>query len=60
MQNALSADQIQIDRTTSRTICHAVGERLRQNMRPEESHLPAHLRNLMDELRRQDLNGTAH
>jgi hypothetical protein len=43
-----------IDRATSRSICRGVGERLRQDLRPENSELPAHLRHLMDELQRQD------
>jgi hypothetical protein len=43
----------QIDRPTSRSICRAVGERLRQDL-PENSELPAHLRCLMDELQRRD------
>ena len=44
----------QIDRATSRSICRAVGERLQQDLRPENSELPSHLRYLMDELQRQD------
>ena len=44
----------QIDRATSRSICRGVGERLRQDLRPENSELPSHLRHLMDELQRQD------
>jgi DNA-binding transcriptional regulator YdaS (Cro superfamily) len=44
----------QIDRATSRSICRGVGERLRQDLRPEHSELPTHLRQLMDELQRQD------
>jgi hypothetical protein len=44
----------QIDRATSRSICRGVGERLRQDFRPENSELPTHLRHLMDELQRQD------
>jgi hypothetical protein len=43
-----------IDRPTSLSICRAIGERLRQNLRPDDSDLPSGLRNLMDELRRQD------
>jgi len=43
-----------IDRTTSWSICEAVGEQLQQSMRPEPSRLPPHLQNLMDELRRRD------
>ena len=46
-----------IDRKTSRSICDAVGERLRQSLRPEASRLPSHLEHLMDELRRRDTEG---
>jgi hypothetical protein len=44
----------QIDRATSLSICRGVGARLRQDLRPETSELPSHLRHLMDELQRQD------
>jgi hypothetical protein len=44
----------QIDRATSRSICRGVGERLQQDLRPENSELPSHLRHLMDQLQRQD------
>jgi hypothetical protein len=44
----------QIDRATSRSICRGVGERLRQDLRPENYELPTHLRHLMDELQRRD------
>jgi hypothetical protein len=44
----------QIDRTTRRSLCRAVGERLQQDLGPEKSELPSHLRHLMDELQRQD------
>lgn len=47
----------QIDRKTSRSICHAVGERLQQHLRPLESELPSDLAHLMDELRKQDASG---
>jgi hypothetical protein len=43
-----------IDYRTSRSICDAVGERLQQNLRPEDSRLSPHLQHLMDELRRRD------
>lgn len=43
-----------IDYKTSRSICDAVGERLQQNLRPEDSRLSPRLRHLMDELRRRD------
>jgi hypothetical protein len=43
-----------IDYKTSRSICDAVGERLQQNLRLEDSRLSPHLQHLMDELRRRD------
>ncbi len=52
--NSHTDNSEQIDRKTSRSICHAVGERLQQHLRPLESDLPPHLANLMDELRKQD------
>ncbi|MEH2517033.1 hypothetical protein V1279_002606 [Bradyrhizobium sp. AZCC 1610] len=44
---------VQIDHKTCQSICHGVGERLQQNMRPE-AELSPRLRELMDELRRRD------
>jgi hypothetical protein len=44
----------QIDGKTSRSICDAVGERLRQSLRPDSSRLSSHLEHLMDELRKRD------
>lgn len=44
----------EIDRLTSLTICRAIGERLRQNLRPEDTELPSGLQNLVEELRRQE------
>lgn len=49
-----------MDRVTTRSICHAVGERLRQHMRPEMSQLPPRLQTLLDELRRQEFKDTKH
>jgi len=43
-----------LDRKTAQWICEAVGERLRQSLRPESSRLSPRLQQLMDELRRQD------
>jgi hypothetical protein len=54
MSNRINESSEQIDRATSRSICRGVGERLRQDLRPESSELPSHLRHLMDELQRQD------
>ena len=38
--NSHTDNSEQIDRKTSRSICHAVGERLQQHLRPLESELP--------------------
>jgi hypothetical protein len=54
MSDRINQSSEQIDRGTSRSICRAVGERLQQDIRPENSELPSHLRYLMDELKRQD------
>ena len=54
MPDRINESSEQIDRATSRSICHAIGERLRQDIHPETSELPTHLRHLMDELQRQD------
>ena len=43
-----------IDYKTSRSICDAVGERLQQSLRLEDSRLSPHLQRLMEELRRRD------
>jgi hypothetical protein len=52
-------DSQQIDRKTSRSICDAIGERLKQDLRLESSQPPAHLQDLLDELRRRD-SETSH
>ena len=44
----------QMDYKTSRSICNAVGERLQKDLRPERSDLSPHLKELLNELRRQD------
>lgn len=44
-----------IDETTSRSICRAIGERLRQNLAPQTAQLPASLQNLLDEMRHQEM-----
>jgi hypothetical protein len=51
-------DSEQMDYKTSRSICDAVGERLRQDLRPERSDLSPRLRELLNELRRQDDTGS--
>jgi hypothetical protein len=54
MSDRINESSEHIDRATSRSICRAVGERLQQDLRPEDSELPSHLRHLMDALQRQD------
>jgi hypothetical protein len=54
MSDRIKESSEQMDRATSRSICRGVGERLQQDLRPENSELPSHLRHLMDELQRQD------
>ncbi|MCG2630292.1 hypothetical protein L6654_27045 [Bradyrhizobium sp. WYCCWR 13023] len=55
MAGLFADDSEQIDRRTSRSICDAVGERLQQSMRPEP-RLPTHLEQLLNELRKRDLD----
>jgi hypothetical protein len=43
-----------LDHRSSRAICDAVGERLRQVLRPESTAASSHLQHLIDELRRRD------
>jgi hypothetical protein len=54
MNSRNTADSEQIDRQTSRSICDAIGERLRQTLRPESLRHSSHLDHLMDELRWRD------
>ena len=55
MNSRINNEYEQIDRKTLRAVCDGVGERLRQNLRPEPV-LPTHLQHLMDELRQRDNN----
>jgi hypothetical protein len=50
-------DSEQIDHSTSRSICDAVGERLQRDLRPEASPLSPHLQHLLEELGRRDGEG---
>jgi len=43
-----------IDHKTSKSICDAIGERLQQYLRPENSAPSDRLEHLLDELRRRD------
>jgi len=51
-------DSQPIDRSTSRSICDAVGERLQQDLRPEATPLSPYLQHLLEELNRRD--GESH
>ncbi|MET4384940.1 hypothetical protein ABIB73_000675 [Bradyrhizobium sp. F1.4.3] len=53
MTGPFANDSEQIDRRTSRSICDAVGERLKQSLRPEP-RLPTHLEQLLNELQKRD------
>jgi hypothetical protein len=53
MDTRINNDFEQIDHKTCVSICDAVGERLRKNLRPE-AELSPRLRELVDELRRRD------
>ncbi|MBU6457555.1 MAG: hypothetical protein KGQ48_08450 [Bradyrhizobium sp.] len=48
-----------IDHATSRSICDAVGERLRQSLRPEALQPSVYLDHLLDEFRRRDREDAA-
>ena len=54
MNSRINETSETIDHATSRTICDAVGERLRQSLRPEALQPSSHLQHLIDELRRRD------
>jgi hypothetical protein len=47
-----------LDRNTSAAICNAIGERLRRDLGPDAQSLPSGLQALMDEMQRQDAEGT--
>jgi hypothetical protein len=63
MQDRMTESQGEVDRATSASIRGAIGERLRQNLRPEPTSLPSHLQLLLDRMEQQDRdnaeNGTA-
>jgi hypothetical protein len=48
------SDNIDINRTSSRSICDEVGEWLQRDLRLEDSPLPPYLDRLVDELRKRD------
>ncbi|EAQ34725.1 hypothetical protein NB311A_19090 [Nitrobacter sp. Nb-311A] len=51
-QIAQTADRI--DPQTSKVVVKAIGERLRTDVRPEDSELPIRLQALLQQLRAQD------
>jgi hypothetical protein len=53
MDGRINNDFEQIDHKACVSICDAIGERLRQSLRPE-TELSPRLRELVDELRRRD------
>ena len=53
MDARITNDLEPIDHRTCVSICDAIGERLKQSMRPEPEMSP-HLRQLIEELRRRD------
>ncbi len=60
MNSRIDSSYELIDHKTCRSICDAVGERLQQDLRPIKSDLPAHLADLMDELRRREHIAISH
>jgi hypothetical protein len=56
MMNRRINDEETIDRTTIRSICDAVGERLQRDLHLYAMPPSSHLQHLIDELRRRDQN----
>lgn len=54
MPDRIAESTDRIDPKTSRAIAKAIGERLRTDVRPEESKVPVRLQLLMQQLRAQD------
>jgi hypothetical protein len=59
MSNRITDASEMIDRATSRSICDAIGERLRQSLNPQGLHASPRLQHLMDELRKRDQGNRA-
>jgi hypothetical protein len=57
MENQNAEDIETIDRSTSRSICQAVGEGLQQALRPGSMRPTSYIEHLLDELRRRDETG---
>jgi hypothetical protein len=54
MPDRTAQDPDQIDAKTGRTVAAAIGERLRTDVRPEESEIPVRLQILLDQLSEHD------
>ena len=54
MESRIKYDIEPIDQRTSRSICEAVAERLRENLRSEPLRLSSQLTNLVERLRRSE------
>ena len=57
MDNRINDDNEPIDHKTSRSICEAVAQRLKENLRLEPPRLSSHLSYLIEELRRRENSG---
>jgi len=58
MDNRMNDDSEPIDHKTSRSICEAVGQRLKEKLLLEPSRPSSHLSYLVEELRRRENGGT--
>lgn len=54
MQKRITDSEQVIDRTTSASICTAIGDRLRRSLASEPAEMPSHLQALLDQMQRQD------
>jgi hypothetical protein len=54
MENRITDSEQTIDRTTSVSICTAIGERLRRNLASENAEMPSRLQLLLEQMQRQD------
>jgi hypothetical protein len=59
MSTRIKENYASIDSTTSRSICGEIGERLRQDLRPDKSGLPHTLQHLLDEMKSRESPSTA-
>jgi hypothetical protein len=58
MDNRINDDSEPIDHKTSRSICRAVAQQLKEDLRLEPSRQSSHLSYLVEELRRRENGGT--